>query len=113
MFLFPVSNLHTSGCNRIHLQNPPEDSWLLRCQDYIGLDRHGRPILLERVGAWIIDSVLEVTKDLEEFRVLHAMCYEILRQMERPEGVKDPRGIVLVIDLEGMLGTRGVGMVPV
>lgn len=72
-------------------------------QDYIGLDQHGRPILLERVGAWIIGTVLEASEDLEEFQILHAMCHEILRDMERPEGVKDPRGVVLIIDLDGLL----------
>jgi len=40
---------------------------------------------------------------LEEFQILHAMCHEILRDMERPEGVKDPRGVVLIIDLDGLL----------
>lgn len=70
--------------------------------DYIGLDQHGRPMLLERVGAWIIGSVLEATEDLEEFQILHAMAYEILRQIERPEGIRDPRGIVLIMDLNGL-----------
>ena len=63
-------------------------------------------MLLERVGAWIIGSVLEATEDLEEFQILHAMAYEILRQLERPNGIRDPRGIVLIMDLNGLPGCR-------
>eukprot|EP00913_Durusdinium_trenchii_P009030 g8493.t2 len=70
--------------------------------DYIGFDQHGRPVLLERVGAWRVDVVLRATEDLEEFKVLHAMANEILRQMKRPEGIQDPRGFILIIDLNGL-----------
>ncbi|CAE7252065.1 unnamed protein product [Symbiodinium pilosum] len=34
--------------------------------------------------------------------MLHAMADETLLQMARPKGTKDPRGFVLIVDMDGM-----------
>mmetsp|Transcript_38590 Transcript_38590/g.89294 ORF Transcript_38590/g.89294 Transcript_38590/m.89294 type:complete len:231 (-) Transcript_38590:221-913(-) len=70
--------------------------------DYIGLDRHGRPVLVERIGAWNVEAVLEATEDLEKFKMLHSMADEILLEMERPAEAKDSRGFVLILDMDGL-----------
>ncbi|CAE7923082.1 sec14 [Symbiodinium sp. KB8] len=70
--------------------------------DYVGADKHGRPLLIERVGAWDIQAVLDATEDLEKFTLLHAMADETLLQMKRPTTAKDPRGFVLIVDMEGL-----------
>ncbi|CAJ1344200.1 unnamed protein product [Effrenium voratum] len=70
--------------------------------DYLGLDHYGRPVLVERMGTWAVQKVVEATEDLEEFSGVHVMADEILAQMERPEGALDPRGFSLIIDLDGL-----------
>ena len=75
-------------------------------KDFIGLDKHGRPILVERVGAWNVQAVLDATEDLEKFSILHAMADETLLEMERPSLSKDSRGFVLIIDMDGCLGLQ-------
>ncbi|CAE7661341.1 sec14 [Symbiodinium sp. CCMP2592] len=70
--------------------------------DYVGADKHGRPVLIERVGAWDIQAVLDATEDLEKFTILHAMADETLLQMQRPATATDPRGFVLIVDMEGL-----------
>ena len=76
----------------------------LHGKDYVGTDKHGRPLLIERVGAWDIQAVLDATEDLEKFTTLHAMADETLLQMQRPAAAKDPRGFVLIVDMEGHPG---------
>ena len=91
-------------------------SWCITClrthaslspygKDYVGADKHGRPLLIERVGAWDIQAVLDATEDLEKFTLLHAMADETLLQMKRPTTAKDPRGFVLIVDMEGHPGS--------
>eukprot|EP00931_Biecheleriopsis_adriatica_P000599 TRINITY_DN100676_c0_g1_i1.p1 TRINITY_DN100676_c0_g1~~TRINITY_DN100676_c0_g1_i1.p1 ORF type:complete len:274 (+),score=56.55 TRINITY_DN100676_c0_g1_i1:18-839(+) len=70
--------------------------------DYLGLDKHGRPILLERVGAWNVSNLLLESQDLGRFKTLHAMAAETLATMKRPEDAKDPRGFVLIMDMAGL-----------
>jgi len=69
--------------------------------DYLGVDRHGRPVLVERVGAWDAQAVILAAEPLERFVTLHAMACETLRRFPRPAGTKDVRGTVLVLDLQG------------
>ena len=47
---------------------------------------------------------VQPSKGHPKFEVLHAMANEILRQMKRPEGIQDPRGFILIIDLNGWPG---------
>jgi len=70
--------------------------------DYIGLDQHGRPMLVERVGAWNVSEVINASDNLEDFTLLHAMASETLVRMERPPDAPDPRGTVLIMDMEGL-----------
>ena len=65
-------------------------------KDYLGPDQHGRPILVERVGAWNVQEVLDATEDLENFSMLHAMADETLLQMDRPKSTTDPRGFMIM-----------------
>lgn len=70
--------------------------------DYLGLDRHGRPVLVERVGAWDVGALIREAADQDTFQVLHAMAAETLASMLRPPDVKDPRGYVLIMDMQGL-----------
>jgi len=97
--------------------------------DYLGLDQHGRPVMVERVGRWDIPQVLaslqppedvppggtaalrQQTKDDNNdkdddasfFLTLHCLACEILGQMKRPSDCKDDRGQVIIMDCGGGL----------
>ncbi|CAJ1935092.1 unnamed protein product [Cylindrotheca closterium] len=95
--------------------------------DYLGADRHGRPILVERGGRWDVRKVLssiwphyyaqnypdgtDTTEqdkiDEESFVKLHCMSCEIMLQTDRhcstPDNpVKDDRGMIIIMDLKGL-----------
>lgn len=70
--------------------------------DYLGLDQHGRPVLVERVGAWDVSAVLEASQDLERFCSLHAMAAETMARIPRPAGAVDCRGYSLIMDMAGL-----------
>jgi hypothetical protein len=95
--------------------------------DYLGPDRHGRPILVERGGRWDVGKVLssiwphyyaqvypddvETTEqdriDEESFVKLHCASCEIMLQTDRhcstPDTpVKDDRGMIIIMDLKGL-----------
>lgn len=73
--------------------------------DYLGPDQHGRPVMVERVGDWCIDSLLAAIAKPDEFLILHCMACETLHRMARPPGTLDCRGQVLIMDCLG-LGLR-------
>jgi len=77
---------------------------VLKC-DYLGVDLQGRPVLVQRVGAWDLEAVEAAAEDTERFVLLNAMVCEFLIRMPRPAKAKDPRGIVVIMDMEG-LGLR-------
>lgn len=70
--------------------------------DYLGLDRYGRPVMVERVGAWDVSAVLLVSADSDRFTTLHTMACETLALMRRPGWARDPRGTVLIMDMRGL-----------
>lgn len=69
--------------------------------DYFGPDQHGRPFLIERVGAWDVPRILEASDDLQRFKLLHSMAAETLQTFPRPDNA-DPRGYSLVMDMAGL-----------
>ncbi|CAK0848990.1 unnamed protein product [Prorocentrum cordatum] len=78
---------------------------VLKC-DFLGLDADCRPVLVQHVGRWdIIAAVEQAAEDLDRFVMLNAMICEVLLRMPRPAGAKDARGVVVIMDMEG-LGTR-------
>jgi hypothetical protein len=71
--------------------------------DYLGLDLVGRPVLIERGGAWDVGAIVrEGEKDRQRFTLLHCMAVETLIRMARPAGCIDPRGQVLIMDCDGL-----------
>lgn len=85
------------------------------CYDYLGTDRHGRPVMVERVGAWDVNEVLAYTavnshdkdgvKDddnVSSFLKLHCIACETKLRMERPPLTLDSRGQVVIMDCAGL-----------
>mmetsp|Transcript_7158 Transcript_7158/g.16787 ORF Transcript_7158/g.16787 Transcript_7158/m.16787 type:complete len:319 (-) Transcript_7158:141-1097(-) len=98
--------------------------------DYLGPDKHGRPVLVERVGRWNVNQVLSTiyhddknktdddpaansgddSRTLCEFQDLHIMSCETLLQMSREQSnnnkpsnnMLDDRGQVVIMDLAGL-----------
>lgn len=61
--------------------------------DYLGHGRCGRPVLVERVGAWDVAAVVSAAEgDFDKFSKLHCMACETLKRMPRPTDCRDPRG---------------------
>ena len=88
-----------------------DDFWLaqeleyrkLLLYDIIGHDASGRPVLVERCGAWDIEAVLaSAESDPQRFATLHCMVQERMRRQARPAGCCDPYGTVIIIDLAGL-----------
>mmetsp|Transcript_23769 Transcript_23769/g.42525 ORF Transcript_23769/g.42525 Transcript_23769/m.42525 type:complete len:273 (-) Transcript_23769:113-931(-) len=91
------------------------DEWLARerafrsvlMYDYLGTDRHGRPVMVERVGAWNVSAVLTAAANDENdnndaFLKLHCMACETLLHMDRPPCTVDGRGQVVIMDCAGL-----------
>lgn len=54
--------------------------------NFLGSDQHGRPIMVERCGAWdVCKIVVAAEEDFDKFLKLHAMACETLRRHERPQ----------------------------
>jgi len=70
--------------------------------DFLGRDLFGRPMLVERVGAWDVQQIQAAAADLDRFVLLNALVCERLVNMPRPDSAKDPRGIVVVLDMDGL-----------
>jgi hypothetical protein len=100
--------------------------------DYMGPDRHGRPVLIERVGRWKVGNILNSIREdppaellkanyetetnilqndsnskMHSFLTLHVMSCEILMQMDRTATIpkpnlKDDRGQIIIMDLNGL-----------
>lgn len=39
-------------------------SWMAKNEDYLGLDHYGRPVLVERMGTWAVQKVVEATEEM-------------------------------------------------
>jgi len=70
--------------------------------DFLGHDLFGRPVLVERVGAWDVQQVEAATTNLERFVLLNALVCERLVHMPRPASAVDPRGVVVILDMHGL-----------
>jgi len=71
--------------------------------DFLGHDRHGRPVMVERVGAWDVQRIAEMAaSDPERFVLLHCMAVETMVRMERPADCIDERGQVAIMDCSGL-----------
>lgn len=71
--------------------------------DYLGADKHGRPVMVERVGAWNVPDVLAAAgEDPDAFLRLHCMACETLLTMDRPPDALDGRGQVVIMDCLGL-----------
>jgi len=70
--------------------------------DFLGHDLFGRPVLVERVGAWDVRQVEAAAADLERFVLLNALVCEQLVHMRRPASTSDARGVIVVLDMDGL-----------
>ena len=71
--------------------------------DFMGNDSAGRPVLVERCGAWDIPAVVEFAEtDPRRFESLHCMCCELMKKLPRPPGCPDPYGHMVIMDLDGL-----------
>ena len=53
--------------------------------NFLGSDQHGRPIMVERCGAWDVSKIVAAAEEgFDKFLKLHAMACETLRRHERP-----------------------------
>jgi len=95
------SDISKKMSNKKWVQAERELRRVLKC-DYLGSDRHGRPILVQRVGAWDLEAVEAAADDSERFVMLNAMVCENLLRLPRPGSARDPRGVVVIMDMEGL-----------
>jgi len=95
------SGIETKLSNKAWQKAERELRQVLKC-DHLGLDKYGRPILVQRVGAWDVGAVEAVAEDIDRFTMLNAMVCEKLLRTSRPPSSKDPRGVVVIMDMEGL-----------
>lgn len=88
-------------CDRTWLEKERQLRRVLKC-DHLGADSYGRPILVQRVGAWDIAAVEKAAENIDQFVFLNAMVCERLLRVSRPGYARDPRGIVVIMDMEGL-----------
>ena len=70
--------------------------------DFLGPDQYGRPVMVERVGQWDVSEILaRAEADPDHFDLLHCMALEHLQAARRPDGARDPRGHVIIINCDG------------
>mmetsp|Transcript_28921 Transcript_28921/g.43678 ORF Transcript_28921/g.43678 Transcript_28921/m.43678 type:complete len:274 (+) Transcript_28921:215-1036(+) len=95
-----------SGMDRIvsdpnWLQKERKFRYLLK-YDFLGLDKYGRPVMVERVGAWNVRDVMEAAANDDDFLKLHCIACETLIHMDRPNDAVDDRGQVIIMDCQGL-----------
>lgn len=95
------NNIDAKMTDRTWLEKERELRRVLKC-GHLGQDSYGRPILVQRVGAWDIAAVEKAAEDIDQFVILNAMVCERLLRVSRPGYARDPRGIVVIMDMEGL-----------
>ena len=71
--------------------------------DFLGLDQFGRPVSVERVGAWDVKEIVAAaTADAPGILMSHAIAIETLIRWKRPNNCRDPRGMVFIVDAKGI-----------
>eukprot|EP00930_Biecheleria_cincta_P070000 TRINITY_DN57668_c0_g1_i1.p1 TRINITY_DN57668_c0_g1~~TRINITY_DN57668_c0_g1_i1.p1 ORF type:complete len:319 (+),score=45.45 TRINITY_DN57668_c0_g1_i1:51-1007(+) len=96
-----ANGIDAKMCDQTWLEKERQLRRVLKC-DQLGLDSYGRPIMVQRVGAWDIAAVEKAAENIDQFVILNAMVCERLLRVSRPGHAKDPRGIIVIMDMKGL-----------